>query len=504
MSYVFAILSALLTIAAFEPLGYHWLAWIALIPLLVAIQIAKRPFVTGFLWGVVFFTASLHWIPHIFNTYALSNHLFGVPAMLLLSAYLAIFPAIFAWGIRQIVTSNHHSLWTAVQVASLFVALEFLRGTLFTGFPWNLLGYSVLNFDYISQVLRVVGVYGLGFIVVFINYTLYVLLVKSFRPNMTYLFLGCGALLGVTVFYSAWVIGVEETFEYDSIPVRVVQGNIDQFQKWDDEYAEANLERHISLSRHEDFSSGLLVWPESALPFFFNSDHPGKQRVTRLVRELQSTLITGALFYESKEDGTMSYYNSAAVLDAEGQLVDRYDKIHLVPFGEYTPFKETLLPFVEKFVMGEDYSSGTQWRALQTPHGRAGTFICFESIFPELVARVTREADFLVNITNDAWFGETWAPYQHLAMARARAIENGKYLIRNSNSGITAVYDQFGRVVEHIPLQSSGAFSVDVDIIPRITLFNRYPYLFPVFALLVTVFGAMDSWRGRRRKKVSL
>ncbi|MBB5021830.1 apolipoprotein N-acyltransferase [Desulfurispira natronophila] len=500
LSFFFAIISALLLIAAFEPLGYSWLAWFALVPLLVGVQLSKRPFWTGFAWGLVFFVASLHWIPHIFTTYALSHQYLGVPATALLAAYLAVFPGIFAWGIKRLLENNHHSTWTALRVASLFIALEFVRAHLFTGFPWNLIGYSVLDFEYISQILRLVGVYGLGFVVLVVNYVIYVVLFKSFQRNIAYLLVSCGAMLGLSIFYSAWVIGVEESYEYDRISVRAVQANVDQFQKWDEEYAETNLNRHIDLSLADDFGPGLLIWPESALPFFYSSDHPGKERVHELARSMGVSLLTGTLFFDRMNDD-IRYYNSAAIISDEGELQDRYDKIQLVPFGEYTPLKETLLPFVEKFVQGEDYSRGTQRRSLETDFGLAGTFICFESIFPELVAGISADADFLVNITNDAWFGDTWAPYQHLAMARARAMENGKFMVRSSNSGITAVYDQFGRMVDRIDLHAVDAITVEIEVIPRITLFNRYPYAFAFFTIGITLFSLVESLRTRRKQR---
>ncbi|WP_051321592.1 apolipoprotein N-acyltransferase [Chrysiogenes arsenatis] len=495
MPYIVTILCALAMSNAFAPEGFPFLGWFVLAPWLVILARSAHPFRLALLFGFFYHGSLLYWVGGIFSEHALESQWFGIPAVALLSFYLALYIAIWGWRAAKVLQKP--TVWSGLELAAWGVVAEVSRGVLFTGFPWLSFGYSLSTYEIAVPLLQHGGIWLLDFLVLFVNITL---ALCWLRPHFSVLVRHAffvALLLGFSLWQLHMVTPPAEPER--SIPVRIVQGNIDQHVKWDAEYATHNLNRYLTLSRQGGWRGGLLVWPESSLPFFWSSHDPLKDDVLRLVQESGSDLVTGVL--SAYTDMTTRYYNSVMLLEHTGSTPQFYHKQHLVPFGEYTPLKESLLPFVEKFVVGEDYSAGHSSAPLLSRFGKIGTFICYESIFPAAVALIAAEADFLVNVTNDAWLGDTLGPLQHWLMARARAIENGKYLIRSTNTGITSVFTPRGEEIALIGWNQAGYVDTFIAPISTPTWFTSYPWVVPaaggLIAMLAMVLGISNNRKPR-------
>jgi len=470
-----AALSGALLALAFPGSGdQSWLAFAALAPLLVAVDGVDRRSagILGLLSALIFWLATIPWVAQTMTQFGdVPWPLAGV-VLLALAAYLALYTAAFCWLLAR--TAPRSSAAYVIVAASLWVALEFLRTYLFTGFPWNLLGYSQYRNLPLVQVAAVTGVYGVSFAVAAVNAGLaqMVHLEKGWKDRLGGLGVAA-AVVGLAV-GSGWLLSPARE-EKPAIPVALVQGNIDQWVKWDPAYQETTLEvyRRLTLEAARR-GARLIVWPETAVPFFLRAD-PRWRAVQDLARVTGAHLLVGAPDRSLGEPR-----NSAFLIGPDGQVRGRYDKRHLVPFGEYVPLRRVLF-FVDVLAGGAigAFAPGAETTTFATPAGRVAVVICYEAIFPAEVREFFRGgADVLVNITNDAWFGRSAAPVQHLAMAAFRAVENRAYLVRAANTGISAVVAPDGRIV-----QASGLFTREVlsgTVAPRAgtSPYTRYGDLF--------------------------
>ena len=452
--WLLAALSGALLALAFPGSGdQSWLAFAALVPLLVAVEGRgwRQAGALGFLSGLIFWLAAIPWVaPTMIHYGDLPWPLAGV-IFLALAGYLALYTTAFAALLAR--TSPRSSAAYVTVAASLWVALEFLRTYLFTGFPWNLLGYSQYRNLPLVQVAAVTGVYGVSFAVAAVNAGLAGFVHPQHGRKDRLGGIGVAAAVVGLAVGSGWLLSPARE-EKPAIPVALVQGNIDQGVKWDPAYQETTLEvyRRLTLAAARG-GAQLIVWPETAMPFFLRED-PSWREVENLARVTGAHLLVGALDRSLGEPR-----NSAFLIGPDGQVRGRYDKRHLVPFGEYVPL-QPLLFFVNVIAGGAigAFAPGAEATTFSTPAGRVAVVICYEAIFPAEVREFFRGgADVLVNITNDAWFGRSAAPVQHLAMAAFRAVENRAYLVRAANSGISAVVAPDGRIV-----QASGFFTREV------------------------------------------
>ena len=457
---------------AFPDADIGALAFVALVPFLLSLRGAGGPsaLARGYACGAVFFTALLYWIPGVMVTYG------GMPVALawfifaLLVLYLASYVASFA----LLLATSWARLGTAAVATApvLWVALEILRARLLTGFPWGLIGYSQYRDIPLLQVSAWGGIYAVSFLVVAANagVTLLALAPGSRRHLVT----GACLVLLAAVAWEGGLVCLHAARgwpEGPPIAAAAIQGNVAQDRKWTEGSGETILADLVRLSREAGASGArLIVWPESSSPYSFRrlvaadargltvvEDETYSRVVRDLARSLGATLIVGSVDYRIA-GGTPRVFNSAFAVGADGALGVPYDKSHLVPFGEYVPLHR-LLFFVDKLAQGtiSDFTPGRSAVPLDTSVGRAATLICYEAIFPELVRRVaSADADFLVNITNDAWFGRTSAPRQHLAMAAVRAAENRRWLVRAANTGISAFVDPYGRIEDSTPIMQSA------------------------------------------------
>ncbi|MFQ5847469.1 MAG: apolipoprotein N-acyltransferase [Candidatus Methylomirabilales bacterium] len=495
-----AVLSGALLALSFPRFDVAPLAFGALVPLLVGLEgvPALQGTYLGIIAGLVFSLISIPWVVHTMTTYGGLPLPLSLLLLLALSLYLALYVGAFACGVTRL--ASRGTFGYLVGAAALWVGLEYLRTFLLTGFPWNLLGYTQYRNLSVIQIASLTGVYGISFLLVLANAAIALACLSLRRGDRWALapVCGVGLLLMGTVLMGRGRIVSAETGRRE-IRVSVVQGNIEQSVKWDPGFGTRTIAIYRRLTRQAAPGSELIVWPETAVPFFLRGGGASSQRVLAIAREVQSPLLVGSP--DRVIDIAPRYYNSAFLISPRGKIVQKYDKIHLVPFGEYVPL-QSLLFFVHKVAAGiGDFRAGEAFTVFETPQGRFGVLICFEAIFPDQVRRyVLAGADFLVNITNDAWFGDSSAPYQHLSMAALRAVENGVYLVRAANTGISALIAPTGQIVKQSDLFVEAVLRGRV--VPRSggTFYTRYGDLFAWGSGLVgLLFLAPRRGKGHRR-----
>ncbi len=391
--------------------------------------------------------------------------------MLLLATYLGLYVGGYAAGYVMLQRTVPRWLWLGAP--ALWVSLEFLRTHAFTGFPWMLLGYSQYQWLSGIQISDVTGVYGVSFLLVMGNITvtfivLWLLSKKGtpspnipWQPTLAFLL-----MLSASIAYGQWQIKQQALFNQSdkSLSLGLIQANISQDKKWDKTYIDETLRRYTTLSLQLGKDLDLLIWPEAATPFFFEKERAYQTIVLSVLKESQSPLLFGSPTLRFEPDRTPFLLNSAYLLSPEKLLTGRYDKRHLVPFGEYVPLKSVLF-FLEKLVVGiGDFKPGQGPMTIALSDSNETTPfllavpICYEIIFPDLVRRMAKEgAKFLVTITNDAWFGDSTAPYQHFSMAVFRAIENHLAVARAANTGISGLIAPDGRILVATPIFTQQA-----------------------------------------------
>jgi apolipoprotein N-acyltransferase len=495
-------LSGILLFLSFPKFGNGMLAWVALIPFFHALQNAKpqEGFKMGFLTGFVAYIGILYWISYVVVQYGYLPVYTGIAAMLLLAAYLSLYTALFAMGITYL-RARGDSVYLAAPL--LWTILEYVRSFFLTGFPWENLAYSQYLFGNVIQIADITGIYGISFVIVLINVVLYDVL-TSLVQKKRYPFVEIAAassiLVAILVYGHFRTAYIEESLKRaSSMEVALIQGNIDQKMKWNEQYQSETLDIYRSLSlRSIPAPGGVIIWPETAIPFYFEEQGELQNAVVQMTQISGRSLLFGSPSYEEKNK-KVSYLNSAYLLRPDGIVAGRYDKVHLVPYGEYVPLR-WLFPFIGKLVAGGgDFRPGKGFNPLISDGCRMGVLICYEGIFPETARSYKRNrADLLVNITNDAWFGRTSAPYQHLSMTVFRAIENRLYLVRAANAGISAVIDPTGVIRSQTNIFERTALKGQVKFIDESTLYAAYGDLFVYLCALLLILT--DFIQKRRRK----
>lgn len=429
----------------------------------------KRRFADGWWWGWGFYMTSLYWICIALLTDVAA---FGwlIPfALFGLTAVIALYAGVAAWlmswvrapGITRLVAFS--LVWTWVEVA---------RGHWFTGFPWNLAGYS-FGFSLASmQMASVIGVYGLTFLAVLLGTSLAAL---TLPYGKIYLAGVWAAFAGMLAWGNARIPA--DIAYVDGVTMRLVQANIAQEHKWDPKQQIEGVKEYVRLTMSPSAQPVThVIWPETAVPYILESG----SALARMLGDAlppQATLITGTLRSEGEREH-FQIWNSLVALNHYGKLISKYDKIHLVPFGEFQPVR----PYVPREWMtpvgDTDFSSGVSTGLLQVPDMPAILpLICYEAIFPEMSFSGEVRAGMLLTVTNDAWFGRSIGPHQHFQMARMRAVEQGLPLVRVANTGISGVVDAYGRVTAQLPLGVAGVLD------------TRLPQALPV----ATVYGSLGS-----------
>lgn len=494
-------ISGLLLALAFPSPGVSILAWGALVPLLAAIRgrSFKSTFKLSFLSGFIAYAGIFYWLNIVMTTYGKLPLAVSFILSLVMAAYLALFVA-FSTSL-----ANHAETCGIPLAAGLplfWVAFEYFRAFFLTGFPWAALGYTQYRTLPLIQISDLTGVYGVSFLLVLANVVLYRMARGvTGRDGIRYpLALSALFVLVLALCVGYGFVSLNRPDTGKQIKVALAQGNIPQDIKWDPAFQEETVSIYERLSRKAAGKGpDLLVWPESSLPFFFEREQQYSARVGGLARELDSSLIVGS---PALEKGVMKdrLYNSAFLIGRDGTTIGRADKVHLVPFGEYVPMAK-LLPFVNKMVEGiGDFSPGDSITPLQAPFGKLGMLVCFEGIFPEISREyVKKGALLLVNITNDAWFGRSSAPYQHLSMTVFRAVENRVPLVRSANTGITAIIDSRGHIVRMTGLFQEALLTGEVRLGSTESFYNRYGDIFALACIMLALaVSGKVLWRKRK------
>ena len=493
-STLIALGSGLLLALAFPRLNLAPLAWVALVPMVLVME--RHPFRSGFAAGVGFFGLVLYWLNIVMTTYGQMHPVFSLAAYLMLVIYLALFFGAATWAACRL---REYLGWSIILTLPVFwVGFEFVRSFLFSGFPWASLGYSQISLLPLVQSADLTGVYGISFLLLLSNAAL-AQLIQARRSRQPLPWLGLGVtllLFAANAGYGLLRLQQDLDSREQTVKVGLVQGNIDQAVKWDPGYQQATVERYGQLSRQlvAESAVDLIIWPESATPFYFQEGGPLATQVSAVAGDTGTELLFGSPAYEVVTRRPR-YLNSAFMLSAQGEVLGRSDKIHLVPFGEYVPLGR-YLPFINKLVVGiGDFSPGTV-NPLPLGENLVGVLVCFEGIFPELARDYVREgSQLLINITNDAWFGRSSAPAQHLAMTRFRALENRIWVARAANTGISALIAPSGRLTLETPIFETLAVSGTVGLGAQPTIYTRFGDLLPIFCLLLGLAGLVQTRR---------
>lgn len=461
--------AAFLLALAFPRTDWALTPWLAVTPLLVVAILSppRRAFWWGLLYGTVFFVILLRWLNFTFRVYStIPGPLVFLPT-LLLAAYCAFWIAAVAWAVSR-VAARRSIEWALAAAPFLWIAGEWLRGHLFGGFPWGTMGYSQYLQLPVIQIAELTGVHGVSFLILAVNAAAAGCLLLTWRRAVAGVAVA-GTLLTATLLFGS--ARLAEPPPAASARVTIMQPSIEQPLKWEPKHTKETLAIYFALTRQAaGEESELLVWPETAAPTILRQDPALVASLTAAAGELKAPMLIGSI---DAAGNPPRFRNTAFLLTDQG-IVGRYDKIHLVPFGEYIP-----LSGVIGFVRGwaefiSELEPGTRTVVFQGPPAPYGVMICYEGIFPDLVRNFVRDgARLMVNMTNDAWFGRTSGPEQHLSMYPFRAIEHRVSVVRSANTGVSAFIAPTGQIIRRLNLFQRGLLTETVPLRVGKTLFTR-------------------------------
>lgn len=514
-SWILAGISGILLILSFPSFNLFPLAWISLIPLLIALQSTsswKSAFLHGYLTGAIFFLGLIYWIALL---YPFANIFLTVFAYLLLAAYLAVYAGIFSALLHGLPWKS--GLPFIFVVTAIWTGLEWVCSWMVTGFPWGSMGYTQWNNLPAIQIASITGVHGVSFIIVLLNATIVDVLRtylawKKSASHFTFHVSRCvfSHLTPIVLVIACLVYGAHTLSKpadtTSDFKIALAPGNVPQIEKWDPTYLPQIFERYINLIKAASAEEpDLIVLPETALhgSIFIFEGNVYLAKLKQILNEQQIHLLTGT---HTVLDGKM--YNTVSLLSPTSEILGSYSKIHLVPFGEYVPITRHLPNFIQ---LSSGFEPGKSIDLFPIPHtenSQMGVVICFESVFPNLFRKfVNKGAAVMGILTNDAWFDGTAAPEQHLAMAPLRAVENRVAVFRCANDGISCIIDAFGRIITP-PIQPNDTQNVLVERIPLSdhggTVYTRYGDWFPILCFLVSVLLVLyhhRTWLASKLKR---
>ncbi len=514
-----ACLSGVVQVLIFPKPALYLLSWVALAPLIYAVLKCRdqdatlvlddggqfhapatrwQGFLLGYASGVIWYLGNCYWIFHVMHYYGGLGVVTSAVLLVLFALYLALYHGLFGLLLAAIVARrNGYSLRALVFTPFAWVAVELAR-TYVTGFPWDLLGTTQVDNIPLARIATVTGVYGISFEIALVNTAVAAaFLVPRARRQL----LLTASLVAIVVLHTGKLIKFRAL--RTSRVATLVQANVPILDSdaWTLEYLQQTLAELNALSVRPGTASadtpGLIVWPEAPAPFF-TTDYHLRMALGEIARRTNSSIIAGTLGIQHTGDPNRppEIYNSASLVERTGSWTQEYDKIHLVPFGEYIPVAQ-LLSFAKSLTheVGT-FERGKKHDPLTVDGTPIGVFICYESVFPGEVRLFARHgAEVFVNISNDGWFGDTGAPEQHLNMARMRAVENRRWLLRDTNTGITSVIDPMGRVTQtaarDVRTALQGAYGVEYST----TFYTRYGDCFAIACAIITLLGLLLRYR---------
>ncbi|MCX7982259.1 MAG: apolipoprotein N-acyltransferase [Syntrophales bacterium] len=491
--------AGLLLFLSFPKFGFGIVSWFALVLQLRAIEGVgvRKAFWLGFLTGMIAHLGILYWIAYVVVKYGNLSLIVGIFALTLLASYLSLYTALFAASVSYAQSMKISTLFT---VPIVWTSLEYIKTYALTGFPWALLGYSQYKWPVFLQIADITGVYGVSFVIALVNAFLYEFVFQRQRRVLKLAFIL--SILALVIAYGLWRLQDTDRklAAAPAIEVGIVQGNVDQSVKWNPAYQDATMATYLALTR-EVLKNGLdlVVWPETATPFFYQDPSPYQAAMVEMVGQHKVWFLFGSPSYKRDKENQVTIFNSVYLINPQGVVQGRYDKVHLVPYGEYVPLRR-FFPFINKLVHGiGDFGTGPGYIPLEMDTHKMGVLICYEAIFPEAACTYARAgSNLLVNVTNDAWFGRTSAPYQHLSMAVLRAVENKIYLVRAANTGISAFVDPVGRITGETGLFMPATLYSQVKLYRGNTFYSRYGDVFSLSCLVCVFIGLLITTRRRK------
>jgi apolipoprotein N-acyltransferase len=491
-SILLSITSSILLILAFPQTNFHFLAWIGLVPLCLALdkKTLRQSLALSYLCGLVFFIGIVYWLHNV-----------TIVGAILLILYLALYYGVFGGAVFYAQRLN--VFMRVVFLSSVWVLLEVVRHYLVSGFGWGSLGQSQAFVPLMIQIADITGMYGVSFIIVFINIGVSEIILdrkdqRHSLMNVCSLIVISVVLLTSVCVYGVWRI---KTLEFkDSVSIGVVQGNIPQEDKWRAYLWPSIMQKQLSLTDDliKQGKPDLIVWPETSYPGVLWDDINLYQDLITAVKRYDTPLLFGSAVLEGGD-----YFNVSMLIDGKGTYQEQYQKLHLVPFGEYVPLRN-VFPILTDILPIGDFKPGkeaTVFTLSDKNPVRFSTPICFEDTVAHLSSDFVRNgAQILINITNDAWFADTKAPFLHLAAAIFRSVENRRSLVRAANTGVSAFIDPLGRVVAYVQddvgkkIFISGFHQENVPISDEETVYGKFPQFFIYFCLVCMISTVLYSY----------
>lgn len=489
-------LLGILGATAFPPLYFWPVLFVVFIPMLRMTSRAKnsgKAFGLGFIFAFSFFFCTLHWLVPTMQTFGPLPLPTAFGALALFAAYLALYPAFFFTFARSLHLRKAPLFFL---LPAIWTGLELLRSFLFTGFPWAQLGHGLVAAPLLIQTADLGGVYLLSFGIMLVNTVL------AFYPKKKgALFLACLCWILAILYGTCRIRQTELAMDKaETLAVSILQGNVPPLEKWEPSFQRKALETYQKLVEETPKEEKqLFLWPETALPFFLFEARLPTKNVLAMIRESTGHHLVGSLAYAKDDE---SLLNASYLISPEEKILGQYSKNHLVPFGEYIPLRK-YFPFLSRLTgMHTEFLKGKGIPALSFDDVTLGTLICFESVFPKYSQKaVENGADLLAVQTNDAWFGTTGGPEQHLAFSRFRAVEFRRSVIRSANTGISAIILPTGKFLEKSSMNTPCSLHGDVPLFKKRTFYARTGNLFAWLCLLASLFHFLYSLK-RNRKTV--
>jgi apolipoprotein N-acyltransferase len=515
-AWLLVLLSAALQILSFPLPGLYVLSWISVAPLLVAIVHARDPetlqldesrkwlparpwqgFLLGYACGVLWYLGTCYWVYDTMHQYGGLSAPVGLLVLLLFALYLGLYHGLFGLLFSLLLRRDSGNRLALLSAPFLWVAIELTR-TRVSGFPWDLMGITQVDNIPLTRIATVAGVYGLSFEILLVNvaFAATFLVPRNRRQTLMITSVAAALLLQAGRWFTLPPVFADRTavLLQQSLPEG---GNDawtdDQIQSALRDFSALSLEPHPGTPQHAD----LIVWPESPAPFQTN-DVAVRQPISELARKANTWLVIGSIGV----DNPQTIFNSASVISPSGDWTARYSKIHLVPFGEYVPFA-SVFSFAGGLTQAVgNFTRGTLHAPLQTGNQRLGIFICYESIFPNEVRQLVADgAEVLVNISNDGWYGDSGAWAQHLNQARMRAIENNRWLLRDTNTGLTASIDPYGRIVARLDRHTRAALAAPFALTKVTTFYSRHGDWFAYLCAIISLGALLVRFTPHRGTK---
>lgn len=489
---IICLLAGAATTLAFAPFTFSYIAIITTAVLFYSWSTVKpgTAFITGYLFGLGLFGTGLSWLHISINLFGGVNLAGSWLLTFLLVAFLALYPALAGYLGRRL--SGNRAVLLLLCLPATWVLAEWLRGWLLSGFPWLNTGYSQID-NVLANLAPVWGVYAISWLVCFIAGLLVLLVHAGTRQR-----LAIATVLVIIISITFTLSGVQWTRENGEVKsVALVQGAVPQAMKWRPEQRQQTIDLYTGLTEPYWNRSDLIIWPETAIPLFYHQASPLIDNLQANARQNRADLLTG---FATRDFDTGQYFNSMVVI---GETIEMYHKRHLVPFGEYLPMDSLLRPLLDILsIPMSNFSAGNERPLLHASGIATGVSICYEDIFGEEVIDAMPEAGLLINVSNDAWFGDSFAPHQHLQMARMRARETGRYLLRATNTGVSAIIDERGSILKRSPQFKPDVLSAQVKIFSGHTPYSRFGNR-PIVIFLFLSIGLTVLIERRRHGKRS-